>query len=124
VGGRILEPIQRGALEVGEHECHLRGFIREILSAEYDVHGALEYENIELSQVGSIKRVGVPWLDAGLRFNGCRRNRRRGRLRDRKRSQMVSHGPERFRQLDLVLVMHVVFGNRRLGSRCTSRFGW
>ena len=101
MGGRSLKPIERGALEVGEHECYLRGLVREILSAEYDVYGALEYESIKLSRIRSVERVGAPWLDAGFRFDGCRRC---GRRRDRKRGQTVSHGTERVCQLGLVLV--------------------
>jgi len=121
VGGCGLEPIERRALEVGEHECHLRGFIQEILSAEYNVHEALEYESIKLSQVRSVKHVRAPWLNAGLGFSGCRWC---GRWRDGKRGQMVSHGMEHVRQLALVLVAHVVFGNRRLSSKFASRFCW
>jgi len=108
VGGRGLEPIERGALEVREHKCHLRGLIREVLPAEYDVHGALEYESIELSRVRSVECVGAPWLDTGLGFDGCRGCGRRG---DGKRGQTVSHGAECVHQLGLVLVMLVVFGN-------------
>jgi len=108
VGGCSLELIEHGALEVGKHECHLRGFVWEILSTEYNVHGALEYESIKLPQVGSIKCVRAPWLDTGLGFGGCGWC---GRQRDGKRSQMVSYGVERVHQLGLVLVMHVVFGN-------------
>jgi len=118
VGGRGLEPIERRAFEVEKHKCHLRGLVWEILPAEYDIHGALEYESIKLSWVGSVKCVGAPWLDAGLGFSGCGWCRRR--RRDGKRGQMVSHGTERVRQLGLVLVVHVVFGNQRLGSRFTS----
>jgi len=36
MGGHGLEPIERGALEVREHKCHLRGLVREILPAEYN----------------------------------------------------------------------------------------
>jgi len=108
VGGRGLEPIERGALEVREHKCHLRGLIREILPAEYDVHGALKYESIELPRVGSVECVRAPWLDTGLGFDGCRGCGRGG---DGKCGQTVGHGVERVRQMDLVLVMHVVFGN-------------
>jgi len=118
MGGRGLEPIERRALEVGKHKCHLGGLVREILPAEYNVHGALEYESIKLSRVGSVECVGAPWLDAGLVFSRCRwcgRRRREGKC-----GQMVSHGAERVRQLGLVLVVHVVFSNRRLSSRFTS----
>ena len=72
MGGRGLEPIERGAFEVGKHECHLAGFIQEILSSEYNVHGALEYESIKLCWVRSVKWVGAPWLDTGLGFGRCR----------------------------------------------------
>jgi len=94
---------------VEKHKCHLAGFVWEILSAEYDVHRALEDESVKLSQVGSVKRVGAPWLDTGFGFGRCGWCGRCGR--NRKHSQTVSHGVEHVHQLALVLVAHVVFGN-------------
>ena len=87
VGNCALEPVEHGAFQVNEHECHLGGFIQEILSTDHNVHGALEYESFKLSWVGSIEQVRAPWLDTGLglgRCGWCGRNGEHG--------QTVSHG--------------------------------
>ena len=94
---------------MGKHKCHLAGSVQEILSTEHDVHRALEYESIKLSQVGSVEQVRAPWLDTEFGFGRCGWCGRCGR--DGKRGQMIGHGTERVHQLGFVLVAHVVFSN-------------